>query len=112
MDKLDRIIDEYERAGPRWEKDTLLGRLQSARNDPKAVKKWGKQSLGEAEHMAYSMQQVRANPLWSVGLLGMVPGWDAYKALGFGERDDTTIEPGLGSMGAGYRGIWKGLFSE
>lgn len=110
MDVIDRIFAEYSE--PRWEGDTLLERLMTARVDPVAIDRWGVQALGEADHVAFAEDMVRESPWKAVGLLGMIPGYDAGKALGMVPESYYTIKPGLGSMGAGYRGMWRGLLGD
>ena len=110
MGRIEEIFAAY--GEPRWEGDSMLARLQAARVDPVAIDRWGVQGLGEAEHEEYARSQVAENPFRAIGLLGMIPGYDAAKGMGIFPESYYSIKPGLGSMAAGYRGMWRGLLGE
>ena len=86
--------------------DTPQGRwmdLVAQRNEPGA----NQAQLGPREHGAYMEHLVAGNPLWAIPALGMIPGYEAAKAMGMLSG---RSPPSLDSMAEGYRGMWRGLF--
>lgn len=97
-------LEEEFKGKDHWE--TTLA-LYQARNDPEMVKKYGQQRLADMEHEAFVKGLVEENPAMALPMLFAVPGYDVAKRVGLlGGRSS----PGLGQMGAGYKGIWRGLF--
>ena len=102
---VDKILEEYYQGNPH---ETFLA-LMNARKDPAAVKKWGKEDLANAEHQAFTRGVMIDKPWMAPSMALAIPGYNALKSMGF-MTDETTSEASLSQMGAGYRGMWQGLF--
>ena len=116
-----RLINERLRADDRWmdiaianeqeggDPFTQWARLQKKRKD----KKWhgyeGDLDDARAEHFAFAKAQTSENPWNALWLAPTIPGYAAYKALGF--KPDAT-KGDFGQVGAAYAGMLRGLLSQ
>jgi len=102
---IDAILKEYDMGTPHA---TFLA-LMNARKDSGAVKRWGKENLANAEHQAFIRGLMIDKPWMAPSMALAIPGYDAVKRMGL-LTDDTTSAPSLRQIGAGYRGMYQGLF--
>ena len=91
-------MDEYQR----W-----LNLWRQREADPSNVEM--QRHLGPLEHGAWAEMMVSQNPLWSLSLLGAIPGYTAGKALGL--LGPTWSPASVDEMAEGYRGVGRGLLS-
>lgn len=83
--------------------------LYQARRDPEMVAKYGQDNLANAEHEAFMKGLMEEKPWMFPSMLLGIPAYDMGKRMGLLSGRSS---PGLEQMGAGYRGMWRGLLGD